>query len=142
MIRQLRGSLVWYAFIAPTFLLFGLFLLYPTIETFRLSFFREVATQQEFVGATHYLRLLTNQIFLNALLNTAALGIAFLVIAIPLALILASLLNHVRYAPKLFKAIYFLPQVTSTVAVALIFGYVFQPNWGLINGTLHGLGVA
>ena len=124
MIRQLRGSLVWYAFIAPTFLLFGLFVVYPTIETFRLSFFREVATRQEFVGATHYLRLLTNQIFLNALLNTAALGIAFLVIAIPLALILASLLNHLRYAPKLFKAIYFLPQVTSTVA-----------------GTLHGLGV-
>jgi multiple sugar transport system permease protein len=141
MIRQLRGSLVWYAFIAPTFLLFGLFVVYPTIETFRLSFFREVATRQEFVGATHYLRLLSNQIFINALLNTAALGLAFLVIAIPLALILASLLNHLRYAPKLFKAIYFLPQVTSTVAIALIFGYVFQPNWGLINGTLRGLGV-
>jgi ABC-type sugar transport system permease subunit len=41
----------------------------------------------------------------------------------------------------LFKVIYFLPQVTSTVAVALIFSYVFQPNWGLINGTLRLLGV-
>ena len=51
MIRQLRSSLVWYAFIAPTFLLFGLFVVYPTFETFRLSFFREVATRQEFVGA-------------------------------------------------------------------------------------------
>jgi multiple sugar transport system permease protein len=141
MIRQLRSSLVWYAFLAPTFLLFGLFVVYPTLETFRLSFFREVVTQQEFIGATHYLRLLTNQIFLGALLNTAALGIAFLVLAIPLALILASLLNNLRYASKLFKVIYFLPQVTSTVAVALIFGYVFQPNWGLINGALRGLGV-
>jgi len=141
MIRQLRSSLVWYAFIAPTFLLFGLFVAYPTFETFRLSFFREVATRQEFIGATHYLRLLTNQLFFNALLNTAALGIAFLVITIPLALIMASLLNNLRHAPKLFKAIYFLPQVTSTVAVALIFGYVFQPNWGLVNGALRSLGV-
>jgi multiple sugar transport system permease protein len=142
MIRQLRSSLVWYAFIAPTFLLFGLFVAYPTFETFRLSFFREVATRQEFIGATHYLRLLTNQLFFSALLNTAALGIAFLAITIPLALVMASLLNNLRHAPRLFKAIYFLPQVTSTVAVALIFGYVFQPNWGLVNGALRSLGVA
>jgi len=141
MIRQLRSSMVWYTFIAPTFLLFGLFVAYPTFETFRLSFFREVATRQEFIGATHYLRLLSNQLFFSALLNTAALGIAFLAITIPLALIMASLLNNLRHAPKLFKAIYFLPQVTSTVAVALIFGYVFQPNWGLVNGALRSLGV-
>lgn len=140
--RRLRESLVWYIFVAPSFLLFALFVVYPTFETFRLSFFREVATQQQFVGAAHYLRLLTNQIFLGALLNTAALGIAFLAIVIPLALMLASLLNNVRHASRLFKAIYFLPQVTSTVAVALLFGYVFQPNWGLINGALRGLGVA
>jgi multiple sugar transport system permease protein len=142
MARRLRESLVWYAFVAPSFLLFVLFIVYPTLETFRLSFFREVATRQEFVAAAHYLRLLTNQIFLSALLNTALLGVAFLAIVIPLALMLASLLNNVRYAPNLFKAIYFLPQVTSTVAVALLFGYVFQPNWGLINGALRGLGVA
>jgi ABC-type sugar transport system permease subunit len=141
MIRQLRSSLVWYAFIAPTFLLFGLFVVYPTFETFRLSFFREVATRQEFVGATHYIRLLTSQLFFGALLNTAALGIVFLAITIPLALVMASLLNNLRFAPKFFKAVYFLPQVTSTVAVALIFGYVFQPNWGLVNGALRSLGV-
>jgi ABC-type sugar transport system permease subunit len=54
---------------------------------------------------------------------------------------MASLLNNLRFAPKFFKAVYFLPQVTSTVAVALIFGYVFQPNWGLVNGALRSLGV-
>ena len=39
--------------------------------------------------------------------------------------------TDVRVAPNLFKTIYFLPQITSTVAIALIFSYVFQPNWGL-----------
>ena len=141
MIRQIRKSLAWYAFVAPTFLLFGLFVAYPTLETFRLSFFREVATRQEFVGALHYLRLLTNQVFLNALVNTAFLGVAFLIIVTPLSLILASLLNNLRAWPNLFKAIYFLPQITSTVAIALIFSYVFQPNWGLVNGVLRALGV-
>lgn len=142
MVRQLRKSLIWYAFIAPTFLLFGLFVAYPTFETFRLSFFREVATRQEFVGAVHYLRLLTNQVFIAALINTVFLGAAFLLIVIPLSLVMASLLNNLRVWPNLFKAIYFLPQITSTVAVALVFSYVFQPNWGLVNGVLRSLGVS
>jgi len=141
MIKQVRKSLVWYVFIAPTFILFGLFVVYPTLETFRLSFFREVATQQELVGFAHYVRLLTNQVFINALLNTAFLGLAFLLLVIPISLVLASLLNNLRVAPNLFRVIYFLPQVTSTVAVALVFSYVFQPNWGLVNGVLRFIGV-
>lgn len=141
MIQKFRKSLVWYAFIAPTFILFGLFVAYPTFETFRMSFFREVATRQEMVGFMHYGRLLTNQIFLNALLNTALLGIAFMVLVIPMSLIFATFINSLSVAPNFFKVVYFLPQVTSTVAVALIFSYVFQPNFGLINGTLRLLGV-
>ena len=142
MLRQLRKSLIWYVFIAPTFVLFGLFVAYPTFETFRLSFFREVATHQEFVGALHYMRLLSNQVFLASLLNTAFLGIIFLMIIIPLSLVMASLLNNLRVWPNFFKAIYFLPQITSTVAVALVFSYVFQPNWGLVNGLLRQVGVS
>jgi ABC-type sugar transport system permease subunit len=141
MVRKLRKSLIWYVFVAPTFILFGLFVAYPTLETFRLSFFQEVATRQEFVGALHYLRLLGNQVFLAALVNTAFLGILFLLIIIPLGFVMASLLNNLRVWPNLFKAIYFLPQITSTVAVALVFSYVFQPNWGLVNGLLRQLGV-
>jgi ABC-type sugar transport system permease subunit len=139
--KQLRKSLIWYAFITPAFLLFGLFVAYPTLETFRLSFYREVATQQEFVGALHFLRLVSNQVFLNALVNTALLGVAFLVVAVPLSLVLASLLNNLRTLPGFFKIIYFLPQITSSVAVALIFSYVLNPNWGLVNGALSLLGV-
>ncbi len=141
MIQQIRKNFIWYLFIAPAFLLFGLFVVFPTEETFRLSFFREVATKQEPAGFLHYIRLLTNQVFLGALLNTVLLGILFLLFVIPLSLILASLLNNLRVAPNLFKVIYFLPQVTSTVAVALIFSYVFQPSWGLVNGALHAIGV-
>ncbi len=142
MLRKLRKSLIWYAFVAPTFVLFGLFVAYPTFETFRLSFFQEVATRQEFVGSLHYIRLLSNQVFLAALVNTAFLGIIFLMIIIPLALVMASLLNNLRVWPNLFKAIFFLPQITSTVAVALVFSYVLQPNWGLVNGLLREIGVS
>jgi multiple sugar transport system permease protein len=141
LLYRLRKSLVWYAFLLPTYILFALFLVYPTIQTFWLSFYREVATKQEFAGLTQYARLVANQVFVRALLNTVVLGVAFLVVVLPLSLVLASLLNSLRRGSNLFKMIYFLPQITSTVAVALVFGYVFQPNWGLINSTLRLLGV-
>lgn len=139
--KKLRESLVWYVLIAPTFLLFALFVAYPTIETFRLSLFREVATKQEFIGFAQYTRLLGDGIFRGALGNTVLLGVAFLLIIIPLGLVLASLLNNLKYAPNFFKIIYFLPQITSSVAIALIFGYVFQPTWGLLNNGLRTLGI-
>ena len=126
--KKLRESLIWYALIAPTFILFAVFVAYPTFETFRLSLFREVATKQEFIGGAQYTRLLSDGIFRGALANTVLLGIAFLIIVIPLGLVLASLLNNLKYAPNFFKVVYFLPQITSSVAIALIFGYVFQPT--------------
>ena len=141
MLRQLRKSLVWYIFLAPTFIVYVVFIAYPTLQTFRLSVFQEVATKQQFVGALQYWRLLTNDIFYTTLINTIGLGIAFLVLVVPLSLILATLLNQLRVLPNLFKTIYFLPQVTSTVAIALIFSYVFNPSWGLVNGTLHAIGI-
>jgi ABC-type sugar transport system permease subunit len=138
--RQIRKNLIWYIFVAPSFILFGLFVVYPTFEAFRLSFMREVVTQQEFVGFWQYTRLLTNEIFLGAVVNTVILGLAFLIIVMPLSLVIASLINNLRIAPSLFKVIYFLPQVTATVAIALIFKYLLQPEWGLVNGLLRALG--
>ncbi len=142
MLHQLRKGLVWYLFITPTYIIYVMFVAYPTLQTFKLSVFQEVATKQQFVGALQYWRLLTTDVFYTALLNTLGLGIAFLVLVVPLSLILASLLNQLRVAPNLFKTIYFLPQITSTVAIALIFSYVFNPAWGLVNGGLQALGVS
>lgn len=141
MTHRFRRTLVWYAFIAPVFILFAIFVLYPTVKTFQLAFFREVATKQQFVGMAQFQRLLTDQVFIGALLNTVLLGVAFLVIIIPLGLVLASLLNGLKYAPNFFKVVYFLPQITSTVAIALIFSYIFQADWGLLNNLLRLLGV-
>lgn len=140
--HRFRGTLVWYGFIAPPLLLILMFIGYPTLQTFRQSFFtRGLGKTESFAGFEHYGRLLTNQVFWGALGNTVILGAAFLLIVIPLAAALASLLNRVKWGSTPLKVIYFLPQLTSSVAVALMFNYIFQPDWGLLNGTLHALGV-
>lgn len=139
--RAFRGTLVWYAFIGPPFLLIALFVGYPTVQTFWQSFFVRVGQQEQFAGLEQYRRLAGSGVFWSALGNTILLGAAFLIIVVPLATVLASLLNNVRRGATPLKVIYFLPQLTSSVAVALMFNYVFQPDWGLLNGMLRLVGV-
>jgi multiple sugar transport system permease protein len=139
--KSFRGTLVWYLFIIPPFLVILVFIGYPTLQTFIQSFFRRSGQGTEFAGFDQYERLAGNTVFWSALGNTVLLGVAFLVIVIPLATILASLLNKVRHGAAPLKVIYFLPQLTSSVAVALMFNYIFQPDWGLLNGFLHALGI-
>jgi len=139
--RAFRGSLVWYGFLAPPLFLIMVFVAYPTAIAFRDSVFTETPRGAEFVGLYHFGRLFSSGVFWGALGNTVLLGAAFLAITLPLATILATMLNRLRRGATPLKVIYFLPQLTSSVAVAIMFNYVFQPDWGLLNGTLRALGV-
>ncbi len=132
----------WYVLLAAPLVLFLTFVIWPTINAFRLSLFKMHGRDEVFVGFDNYARLLNNPVFVDAIINTVLLGVAFLAIVLPLSLILASLMNGIRHLSTPFKVIYFLPQVTSAVAIALIFNYIFQPDWGLINAFLRNLGVA
>lgn len=140
--RAFRGALVWYGFVLPPLFLILVFIGYPTAIAFQQSVFTEVpGGEQKFASTYHFERLLSDPVFWGALGNTVLLGVAFLVIIIPLSTVLASMLNRVRRGATPLKVIYFLPQLTSSVAIAILFHYVFQPDWGLLNGTLRLLGV-
>ncbi len=139
--QRIRRSWHWYVLLAAPLALFLVFVAWPTINAFRLSLYKREGRDEVFVGLDHYATLLNNQVFINAITNTLLLGVAFLAIVIPLALVLASLMNGIRHFSTPLKVIYFLPQITSSVAIALIFHYIFQPDWGLLNGILHGIGV-
>ncbi|MEQ1768714.1 MAG: sugar ABC transporter permease [Devosia sp.] len=136
-----RGSWVWYSFLLPPLLLILTFVGYPTYLAFEQSFFTETPTGDVFAGTYHFQRLLGSGLFWGALGNTVLLGVAFLVIVIPLATIFASMLNRIRKGSTPLKVIYFLPQLTSSVAIAIMFNYIFQPDWGLLNGSLRAVGI-
>jgi ABC-type sugar transport system permease subunit len=138
--RAFRGTMVWYSFLAIPLFLIMVFVAYPTAIAFRDSFFTETPDGPQWAGLYHFSRLFSSSIFWGALGNTVLLGVAFLGITIPLATVLASMLNRLRRGSTPLKVIYFLPQLTSSVAVAMMFNYVFQPDWGLLNGTLRAIG--
>jgi ABC-type sugar transport system permease subunit len=139
--RAFRGTLVWYGFLAAPLFLIMVFVGYPTFLAFQQSVFTETPAGDVFAGTFHFQRLFSSQVFWGALGNTVLLGVAFLAIILPLATIFASMLNRLRHGSTPLKVIYFLPQLTSSVAVAIMFNYVFQPDWGLLNGGLHALGI-
>src|SRR3569623_988305 len=140
--RAFRGTMVWYGFVLPPLFLILVFIGYPTAITFRQSVFTETpGGGEEFAGTYHFERLFESHVFWGAVANTFLLGAAYLLIIIPVATIFASMLNRLRRGSTPLKVIYFLPQLTSSVAVAIMFNYIFQPDWGLLNGALRALGV-
>ncbi|MCB9137014.1 MAG: sugar ABC transporter permease [Caldilineaceae bacterium] len=133
-----------YLFISPFFILFGIFQLTPMVWSFYLSFHEwNGLGAPEFIGLGNYRFLLRDKVFHSALRNTVIYWLANSLAIIPLALILASLLNHTWLrAKRLIRTTVFLPYVTATVAVGLIFNMLFDYNSGLINSLLELIGLA
>jgi len=140
--------LAW-GFVAPALLVIGLFFALPVVAGLALSFtdFDIYALADtgnlRFVGLDNYLMLLRTPLFWQALGNT----LYFVVIGVPLSIGLslgAALLLHARVArfKPFFRTALFAPVVTTLVAVAVVWRYLFQTRYGMVNYVLAHLGIA
>lgn len=135
------NSKVWYIFLLPSFLGILLFMVYPVLESFRLSFYKSNGTVETFIGLKNFKYILTSRTFWNAVWNTFYIGFFQVIITIPLGFIFASLINAVRRGQSFFRVLYFLPNVTSIVAAAMIFAFVLHPEMGIVNYFLKSIGL-
>ncbi|MDE2855876.1 MAG: sugar ABC transporter permease [Chloroflexota bacterium] len=132
-----------YAFISPFYILFAFFFMAPSLIALVLSLFRwDGINDPRFVLARNYGRLLSDKVFAQVATNTAIYAIASLLIVLPLALVLAVLLNakSLRFS-NVWRAMYFTPVVTSTVAITLVFQILYSRDTGLLNAPLIYLGL-
>ncbi len=133
-----------YGFLAPALVLLVLFHLAPVAYALYLSLFdarvfRDMWNPGPFIAAGNYSRLLTNGEFAQSLGNTvwfAALTVPF---GIALAVLFAQLLNARIWGRAGYRVTYFLPYVTSTVAAAVVWRWIFQPRIGVANAVLDWL---
>jgi len=141
--RRPRVGLTPYVFISPFYILFTLFFLGPTIFAFVLSFFNWSATSApRYLGTQNYERVWSDPIFWQAVQNTLVYAGASLFIVCPLALLVALALNSdLLWLKPFWRAVYFAPIVTSSVAVTLSFVMLYNRDFGLINATLVSLGL-
>ncbi len=119
-----------------------LFQIGPIFTALGLSFTNWAPPQPpQFVGLTHFHELLSDALFRRTLLNTLLYTLGVVPAGIAIGLGLALLVNRPRRGVSLFRTLYFLPAVISGVATALLWGLVFNPQYGIINTSLAHLGV-
>lgn len=139
--KRRKSQLTWYLFLLPSLIGILLFMVYPIFESFRLSFYQSNGRIENYIGLANFRYILTSGVFWNTVYNTFFIGIFQIAITIPLGFIFASLINSTPKGQNFFKVIYFLPNVTSIVAAAMIFAFVLHPDMGIVNYVLGNLGL-
>ena len=123
-----------YAMLLPTIVIFAVFMIYPILYSFYLSFTEFTGGAYEFVGLRNYIELFNDPVFYKALFNTFFYLIIQVPVMISLALLLAVLVEQKFIRGKgFFRMATFLPTITSLVAYSLVFKVLFNTNYGLIN---------
>ncbi|MCF3106328.1 sugar ABC transporter permease [Streptomyces roseoverticillatus] len=134
-----------YAFIAPFFLFFGAFGLFPLVYTGWASLHRvELASpdHMEWVGLHNYVRLLDDAFFWNALYNTFTIGVLSTVPQLLMALWLAHLLHYRLRAATFWRVALLTPYATSVAAATLVFVLLYGRDYGMVNWALGSLGIS
>ncbi|MBC8263807.1 MAG: sugar ABC transporter permease [Anaerolineales bacterium] len=131
-----------YLFLLPSFTGFLIFVALPVVAALALSFVRwNLLSPPTFVGAANYTQLLTQDpIFRKTLWNTAYFTVTIVPLQLAFGLALAVALNRAIRGVTLYRLIYFMPVVTTIVAAALVFQWMFNRDFGLISAMIWKLG--
>jgi multiple sugar transport system permease protein len=142
--RRALGSehLAGWAFAAPAVVLIGLFGLLPIVWTGVISFqANDLTSPAHGVGFANYRALHKDPVFKDAVRHTLIYTALFVPISVGGALAVAVALNRRIRGIRFYRLAFFIPVVTSTVATGIVFLWLLDPTYGLINWILHGLGL-
>ena len=140
-----RKKIVWaYIFLAIPIVFFAYIRIYPALFAFQMSLYdyNPLSVEQPYVGLENYEKLgeelskrksVTKASFQNTI-NYVMLGVP---VQLGLALAIALMLNEIRFMSTIYRILFFLPFVTSTIAIAWVFRMLYQPRFGLFNVVLQ-----
>jgi len=137
--EQLRSG---YLFLLPALLHFAIFVAFPFGYAFYLSFHEwNMIGSMTFIGFRNYQELLADAKFHETIFNTAYFTVGVMAGILVLSLGLALALDHQMKGMSLFRGIYFSPAVTSVIVIGVVWLWMFQPEFGLINQLLALIGI-
>ncbi len=132
-------------YVLPAVVLVLVFVYFPVIWNIWLSFFSWSAfsTKTIFVGLDNYAQLGADPIFWSALFNNIAYAVVSVIFQVGGGLVLAAILEEVVIARwrDFFRTVYFIPAVMSLTVVGFLFYFLYEPNFGLVNGALNAIGL-
>ncbi|MDZ5784234.1 sugar ABC transporter permease [Marinococcus luteus] len=141
--KNAKNWLVILGFMAPALLFYGVYVVYAIGMTFYYSLFdwNGIDSNMVFIGLQNYFEVIRDGVFWQASGNNALLIAASLLTQLPLGLIMALLLFSPIKGMRLFRTVYFMPFLMSTVAIGILFIYIFDANYGLVNQFLGAVGL-
>jgi raffinose/stachyose/melibiose transport system permease protein len=133
-------------FLAPAVIVYTIFMVYPLIDSLRLSFFTFTESRQEvFVGLQNYVTLFTDSNFAphfwNALTNNLVFFAVHMLVQNPVALVLATLIAAGGWGRNFYRTVIFMPTVLSVVIIGFIWQLILNPLWGVAESILSAVGL-
>ena len=134
---RMRETLVSYAFLAPILIFFIVFVLAPMIMGLVTSFFDYSMTNFKFVGLDNYVRMFKDPVFVKSLINTVIIVIGSVPVVVLFSLFVASqTYSQNAIARSFYRFVFFLPVVTGSVAVTVVWKWMYDPLSGILNFVL------
>lgn len=141
-----HDNLVGYMFMLPALIFFGCFIIVPMITGFVTSLFnysmKNPVSAEGFVGLDNYITIFSDSVFYRSLFNTLLIVVVAVPIVTMFALWVASAITPMKAVPRsFFRCIFYLPAVTGTVAVVVVWKWMFDSYNGIFNWALKSLGL-
>lgn len=137
-----RQEVMAYIFIAVPVLLFLIFTCYPVLRAFYLSFTKyDILTSAKWTGLTNYKRLIHDELFFQSFTNILYYVIMYVPFMIIVSLSISLALNKIRFATT-FRIVYYLPGLTSSIGAAIVWMWLLNPEYGVVNQLLGYIGIA
>ncbi|ETI68064.1 carbohydrate ABC transporter permease [Neobacillus vireti] len=132
-------------YLIPALLIIGTFSFYPIIKSFFMSFYTDYDYFKDLVfarGLDNYIFIFQDPEFWKSIQNTMIFVIGVVPLSIIISLVIATFLNQKIKFRGLFRTIYFIPFVTSVVAVSIVWRWIFHSQYGVLNYALGFLGIS
>ena len=143
-----KNNLKAWLYLLPAILFLGIFMVYPLVDVFIYSFeegYNSASGTHFGIGLYNYSYVLRDPYFMQAIQNTLILVFITVPLSTVLSLLISLGLSSIEKLRNLFQTVYFLPYVTNTLAVGLVFMILFKPtvyNDGLVNSFLSIFGIS
>ncbi|MEK6647019.1 MAG: sugar ABC transporter permease [Candidatus Firestonebacteria bacterium] len=142
--RSIKEETLAYIFILPALSIIFIFHIVPALYALRISLYSwdMISSVKEFVGLKNYILLLYDKEFWKSLFNTVYFTLGVVPLSILISLVIALFLNTKIRGLSFYRSVYFLPVVTSMNAVAMVWLWIYNPDYGILNYLLGKIGIS
>ncbi|MFD2613891.1 carbohydrate ABC transporter permease [Paenibacillus gansuensis] len=135
--HTLRNPGIYLLFIVPTLLLYFLFFIYPMLTSVYYGFTDwNGLDEKNFVGFDNFVTAFTDEVFRKSILNNIIFIVFSVFIQVPLIILFSILISNVKRLQGLYKTTVFMPSILSTSVIGILWGFLYEPEDGIINGFL------